>query len=98
MEEKRELTLEEIEAKCTELADAYESMCKRADELRVKQEKERREKLKNEEAERRKEIEELQEVLGELMRDFYKDYGYHVTSKKSGAYVSFDKVFDFFVF
>lgn len=97
MEEKRELTLEEIEARCAELADAYESMCKRAEELRIKEEKERHAKLKNEEAERRKEIEELQDVLGKLMSDFYKDYGYYVVTTKPDDYLPINKIIDFFV-
>lgn len=97
MEEKRELTLEELEAKCAELADAYESMCKRVDELKAKQEKEKREKLKSEETERRKEIDDLYAILAKLMHDFYVDYGYYPVPK-SNSFVPINKIFDFFVF
>ena len=95
---KREMTIEEAEAKCAELADKYEVACRYADELKRQRDEERRAELKLQRAKRQEEIDTVRAHLNQLMKDFYKDYGYYYVSTKSEDYPLINKFVDFFMF
>ena len=101
-EAKREMTLEEVQIKCAELADQYESMRKLADDLQKKEEKKRYLDLEHQRSARKKEIDEARKVLDEaqerwskLMQAFRNDYGYFYTNHNNDNFVS--KMIDFFM-
>lgn len=93
---KRELTLEEAEAKCAELADKYEAACRYADELKRQRDEERRAELKMQRARRQEEIDTVRAHLNQLLKDFYNDYGYYYINHKAEDYPFVNKLVDFF--
>lgn len=98
MDNKREMTIEEAEAKCAELADQYEAACKYADELKRKRDEDRRAELKLQFAKRKEEIDSVLAHLKKLREDFQKDYGYDYVLHKVEEYPFVSKLFDFFMF
>lgn len=99
---KREITLEEAQIKCAELADQYEAMCKLADDLQKKEEEKRYLDLEHQKSARKKEIDEARKAVDEaqehwskLMQAYRNDYGYFYSKHSNEDVVS--KLFDFFM-
>lgn len=102
MEDKREMTLEEVQIKCAELADQYEAMCKLADDLQKKSEEEKRLELERQRAARKREIDDARKALdaaqehwSKLMQAFRDDYGYFYVNHNAEDCVA--KMIDFFL-
>lgn len=95
---KNDMTIEEAEARCAELADKYEAACRYADELKRQRDEEKRTELKAQRAKRQEEIDAVRTHLVQLIKDFYQDYGYYYVTHKSDDYPIISKLFDFFAF
>lgn len=99
---KREMTLEEVQIECARLAEQYDAMRKLADDLQKKSEEEKRLELERQRATRKREIDEARKALdaaqehwSKLMQAFRDDYGYFYVNHNGEDCLS--KMIDFFL-
>lgn len=74
-DEKREMTIEELEKQVSEMKEQYEDLNKKLKQKKQDEENRKKAQLAAEKDTRYKEIEEVSKHLNQLIADYTKDYG-----------------------